>query len=136
MQINVPSYRHGLRLLSLTVEVEGEATGVMLAKAVESVKTDVSGALDGVARAELPKEKRAGFERKSLSEADIMRLAAKVKLPTGYSNVKVADVGAWTGVQKVSAEEIQRQINDGIAAGVAAALAAMQSGVQTTPMED
>lgn len=91
MKIVIPSFRQGSLLLSLEAEVEGEASGHMLALATESAKTSVMSVLDGAIAKTLAK----GVEYKRADATKAQIKAAKLPAIKGITDVKLAVVGDY-----------------------------------------
>jgi hypothetical protein len=108
MKIQTEPYKHGLRMITLSCEVDGEASGRMLVEATEAIKTACAGGLDAAAKRHFLDgitDKKAKAEKAKTLTREVMFgddkavavAFARFKPTDHHKNVVITDAGAWSG---------------------------------------
>ncbi len=135
MIIKIEKFRQGKLLVSLEADVEGEASGKLLAFAQESVKTACMSALDSAIGKTL--EKGVKYEREKHFTRETALTA--FKCPEGVKSAKVEVVGDWEktsgGVSKaeLAASGMAALRAKGVGEDVIAAVLAAQGLTYSAP---
>lgn len=120
MNYTSKAFKHGLRMITVSASITGEASENMLAFAGESINTAAAGALDAAAKRVLTdgitdaKAKAALLKdwKRETAFKDAGAVAAcigKLKAPDKLANLVITDAGEWTGASTSPAAKLQEQ---------------------------